>query len=256
MGFKRVAFLISSTLPLLLILGWQHHVKLISEEKVILQEKMDDLNKVHSEIIRGLDEIYQENDQLFYQLVDALDKIENVEKRNTELERTLFNQRETYRNAVALQGSTMPVLSKSEFTACQYERAFSQLNARGLMGTGEAFVKAEKIYGVNSLVLVCIAYLESAGGMSQIARVKNNLFGLGAADGSAFASALTFSSKEDSIDFAANLLQNNYLSRSGRFYRGDNLQAINIRYASDPRWAEKIGQTMALVARLAIPEGR
>ena len=78
----------------------------------------------------------------------------------------------------------MPVVSKSGFTGTTLDRAFQSLGGRGMVGTGEAFVKAEEQYGINALVLAGICYLESGGGTSRIAQDKGNLAGLGAFDGS------------------------------------------------------------------------
>ena len=68
--------------------------------------------------------------------------------------------------------------------------------------------------------------------------------------------AYTFNTKDECIYYAANILSSSYLSRWGRNYRGDNLRAIGIRYATDPYWAEKVSRNMSRVARAAIPEGR
>jgi hypothetical protein len=220
------------------------------------ENRIDDLSQLYNDTARELKETIDTNLELSSELREALQRIETVEIRNRQLEQILFNQRQTYRTAVALNGSTMPLLTPSSFTARQYERAWARLGAHGLSGTGAALVRAEEVYGINSLALAAIAYLESGGGMSRIAREKNNLFGLGAFDANPFLYAYTFSTKDDSIYYAANLLTSSYLSRWGRNYRGDDLTAVGIRYASDPLWSSKVGRSMSIIARAAIPEGR
>lgn len=256
MRLNRARFFVVSSVPLVLFLAWQNQITLKEEQQEHLQVQIEVLNEVYEETLQDLNEVTDEKETLFQQLHEALIKIEKVEQRNTELELILFNQRQTYRTAVALQGSIMPALTPSGFTEKMYERAWSRLGAHGLKGTGATLASAEEKYGVNSLIIAAIAYVESGGGMSKIARDKKNLFGLGAGDVTPYASALYFSSKNDSIYFVANLLRHSYLSRGGRHYRGDNLVAINIRYASDPNWAEKVGRAMARIARAACPEGR
>ncbi len=256
MLLRTLKFIIFSSLALLLILGWQHQLSLQQEKHQRLSSSYLELEQVHTETVTELNEAYFENEYLFQMLHEALLKIDDVEERNAELELILFNQRQTYRTAVAMQGSSMPVLTRSDFTAKMYERAWSRLGAYGLKGTGEGFVGAEAQYGVNGLVLAAIAYLESAGGMSKIARQKNNLFGLNAYGANPYAVAFSFTSKEESINYTANLLRTSYLSRGGRHYGGDCLESVGVRYAEDPNWAYKIGRTMALIARAAIPEGR
>ena len=256
MFLKKLKFIVATSLLLLAILGWQHQIALEREKNAHLQQQYTELNQVFMETVDDLNKAYEENESLFNQLRKALLKIDEVEERNEELEQILFNQTQTYRNAVAMKGSVMAVLMQSDFTASMYERAWTRLGARGLSGTGEALVQAEDQYGVNSLVLAAIAYLESGGGASKLSREKNNLFGLGAANYDPYNRALSFSSKEECIFYAARLLSTSYLSRGGRNYHGDNLEAINIRYASDPQWAYKVGRAMARIARAAIPGGR
>ena len=220
-----------------------------------LTRQIDNLQTVYEDTVQELTEVNDENRELLQELNEAIYRIETVEQRNTQLESILLNQRQTYQNAVNLRGATMPVLTRSHFTAKQYERAWSRLGAAGLKGTGEALVKAEETYGVNSLVLSAIAYLESAGGKSKLAREKNNLFGLGAGGADPYSNALSFSSREQCINYAARLLSNRYLSRGSRMYRGETLTAVGPNYAADPLWAEKVSSHMSRIARAAIPSG-
>lgn len=254
--FGWAAFLAVATLTMLGLVYIQHYSDLQQEKYERLNRRITDLEEIYDRTSRELTEANEENRGLIQDLHDAIIKIGEVEERNSELETILFNQRQTYRHAVAMQGSTMPVLSLSDFTAKQYERAWSRLGAHGLKGTGESLVQAEGLYSVNSLVLSAIAYLESAGGMSKLAREKNNLFGLGAGGATPYSSALYFSSKDECIYYTANMLRNRYFNRGSRGYRGDNLVAIGPRYAADPCWAEKVGRTMSKIACAAIPGGR
>lgn len=180
---------------------------------------------------------------------------ESLKEQNAALELTLertealFMQRQqTLIYILSGRGATMPVLTPSGFTEELYEQAWLNLGAYGLEGTGEAIAAAEQETGVNGLVLAAIAYLESGGGSSQIAEEKNNLFGLAAFDANPFAHALAFDNKKESVYFAAELLSRNYLSREGRYYHGDDLRAIGKFYASDPRWADKVSRSMAIIA--------
>ncbi len=254
--FGWAAFLSAAILIMLGLVYVQHHSDLQQEKYDRLNRRISDLEEIYDSTSRELMDANEENRGLIRDLHDAIIKIEEVEERNNELETILFNQRQTYRNAVAMQGSTMTVLTLSNFSAKQYERAWSKLGAHGLKGTGGSLVQAEELYCVNSLVLSAIAYLESAGGMSRLAREKNNLFGLGAGGANPYSSALYFSSKDECIYYTAKMLRNRYFNRGSRAYRGDNLVAIGPRYAADPLWAEKVGRTMSKIARAAIPGGR
>ncbi|HPU00633.1 MAG: hypothetical protein GX890_07965 [Firmicutes bacterium] len=254
--YRWAAFLAVSMLTMLGLLYMQYYSEMQREKYEQLTRQINELKEIYESTARELTEVHEENRALLRDLEEALTRIETVEQRNSELETILFNQRQTYQNAVSMRGSTMPVLTKSSFTAKQYERAWNSLGAHGLKGTGPFLVRAEELYGVNSLVLAAIAYLESAGGMSKLAREKNNLFGLGAGGANPYQNALLFSSKEECIYYAARLLRNSYLIRGSRNYGGNNLQAIGPRYAEDPLWAEKVGRAMSKIARAAIPGGR
>lgn len=221
-----------------------------------LQEMIDNQEETHRSTLEELTEAYDENDKLVQKLDKAQKNIDGLKQRNAELESILFNQRETYRQAVAMRGAGMSVLTHSDFTARQYERAWSCLGAGGLKGTGEALVRAEENHGVNSLVLSAIAFLESGGGNSRLAREKNNLFGLGAGGSDPYSNALHFSSRGECIDYTARIIRYRYLSRGAQLHRGDNLVAIGPNYAADPLWADKVSRHMSLIARAAIPGGR
>lgn len=211
------------------------------------------------------------------ELDQRTEQLQVVEQRNMELEELLVNRARTYEivttgiqlasresdvqlfsrsgrsaPAVIITGVNMPVRSSSGFTAKSYERAFERLGARGMAGTEEAYVIAEEEWGINSLVLAAIAYIESGGGSSKIAQDKNNLLGLGAYDSDPYQHAIQFNDKAGSIYFAAELLATHYLTPGGRYYHGDDLAAIGVCYATDPMWTQKVARVMATIARAAV----
>ena len=106
-------------------------------------------------------------------------------------------------------------------------------------GLGPAFVNAGRRHGVNPLYLVAHAIEESAFGTSEIAQGKNNLFGIAAYDSNPNA-AMSFPSFQACIDYEAQFVRRDYLDPQGAFYRGPNLNGMNVNYASDRRWASNI----------------
>lgn len=104
----------------------------------------------------------------------------------------------------------------------------------GLVGLEDAFVKAEKDYGINCLFVMGIASLESANGT--ICFRPNNMFGFGSSG---------FSSKEECIDVVARALANNYLAPGGSLYNGYRITDVNRRYAASSTWDEKVCRNMA-----------
>lgn len=114
-----------------------------------------------------------------------------------------------------------------------------------LIGYGQAFVDAQNKYGVNALYLAAHSLVESNWGRSRLAKEKHNLFGYGAYDSSPFESAYYFSSFYESIDYVAWYVRNSYLNSDGKWYGGSpNLKGMNVRYATDLDWAEKISGLM------------
>ena len=74
--------------------------------------------------------------------------------------------------------------SRTNYTAADINRLYSLMGANDskLAGKGETFKAAEQKYGVNALYLVAHSALESAWGRSNIAKDKNNFFGIAAYD--------------------------------------------------------------------------
>ena len=82
-------------------------------------------------------------------------------------------------------------------------------------------------------------------GISSIAQSKNNLFGLNAVDSSPGESADTYKSVDACIQtFSETYLSKRYLRAGWSFYHGgflgDKASGMNVSYASDPYWGEKI----------------
>jgi len=68
----------------------------------------------------------------------------------------------------------------SNYSAAELDKLYSMMNLQDspLAGKGATFKEAEERYGVNALYLMAHSALESAWGRSQIARDKNNFFGI------------------------------------------------------------------------------
>jgi beta-N-acetylglucosaminidase len=114
------------------------------------------------------------------------------------------------------------------------------LDGSALAGLGGSFMQAEATYHVSARYFVAHAILESGWGTSSIAQNKHNLFGFGADDANPYGDAMTFPSFDACIQYVAQFIATNYLVPTGRFYHGPTLRGMNVDYASDPNWAEKI----------------
>jgi len=119
----------------------------------------------------------------------------------------------------------------------------------------EIFYNIDKNYNMNGVFLASMAIHESAWGTSKIANDKKNLFGYGAYDNSPYESAFSFNTYADGIDLVAKVLVKYYLNTQGTpiyeneiangiYYNEPTVYGVNIRYASDENWHEKVYKYM------------
>ena len=136
----------------------------------------------------------------------------------------------------------------TNYTAAELDKVYSLMNINGsrLAGKGEVFKEAEKRYQVNALYLMAHSALESAWGRSQIAKDKNNFFGIAAYDTTPYDSAKSFDNVDKGILGAAKWIRQNYID-NGRTYLGNKSSGMNVLYASDPYWGEKIASIMMTI---------
>ena len=115
----------------------------------------------------------------------------------------------------------------------------------------EIFYKAEQKYKVNGIFIAAVGIHESAWGTSKIANDKNNLFGFTAYDSDPYNSATSFDTYENAINKVAETLSTKYLHvagtnisdgivATGSYFNGTNVKSVNVRYASDEAWGEKV----------------
>ena len=133
----------------------------------------------------------------------------------------------------------------SNYTAEELDKVYSLMNIKGsrLAGKGAIFKEAEERYQINALYLIAHSALESSWGRSQIAKDKNNFFGIGAYDTTPYDSAKSFDDVDKGILGAAKWIRENYID-NGRTYLGNKSSGMNVLYASDPYWGEKIASIM------------
>ena len=133
----------------------------------------------------------------------------------------------------------------SNYTAEELDKVYSLMNIKGsrLAGKGAIFKEAEERYQINALYLIAHSALESSWGRSQISKDKNNFFGIAAYDTTPYDSAKSFDDVDKGILGAAKWIRENYID-NGRTYLGNKSSGMNVLYASDPYWGEKIASIM------------
>ena len=223
---------------------------------------------VRQERLEEMRQIQEENEQLLRRARQAQEQIKIMDERLVELETMLLNLERMQRivNGVdagagfeaaplssrggreTLTAVTMPVTMPSGFSAAKFERAFA---GTSLEGIGAALVAAEAEHGINAAFLAGVIVHETGWGGSRLARDKNNLAGIGAYDGNEYVCGFTFDSRTGSIMFLARLIAVDY-APGGKFFGGSHdAEGIGVRYASDPRWAQKVAGCMRLILQRA-----
>ena len=133
----------------------------------------------------------------------------------------------------------------TNYSAEDLDKVFSMLNINDslLENKGATFKEAEEHYHINALYLLAHSALESDWGRSKIAKDKNNFFGITAYDTTPYLSAKTFDDVDKGILGATKWIKENYIDR-GRTFLGNKASGMNVEYASDPYWGEKIASVM------------
>ena len=133
----------------------------------------------------------------------------------------------------------------TNYSAEDLDKVFSLLNIDNslLENKGATFKEAEKHYHINALYLLAHSALESDWGRSKIAKDKNNFFGITAYDTTPYLSAKTFDDVDKGILGATKWIKENYIDRD-RTFLGNKASGMNVQYASDPYWGEKIASVM------------
>lgn len=122
--------------------------------------------------------------------------------------------------------------------------AYSTSGSR-LYQTGAFFYYAQEKYGVNALLSLSLSRNETGNGKSKLAINKNNGFGLNAVDSNPYHDANWYSNFRTSIlGYASKWITYGYADPTDWRYFGpqfgDKGTGMNVKYASDTYWSEKM----------------
>lgn len=152
----------------------------------------------------------------------------------------------------------MPLNHSTNLTLEDYKRILSgnlQDKNHIIEENAEVFYNMDKKYNMNGVFLASMAIHESGWATSTISKDKKNLFGYGAYDRSPYASSFSFETYAEGIELVAKVLVKNYInetgtpiyegeSAKGSYYNGPTVAGVNVRYASDENWNNKIYKYM------------
>ncbi len=114
-----------------------------------------------------------------------------------------------------------------------------------LYGKGTFFYYAQEKFGVNAILSLSLSRNETGNGTSNLAINKNNGFGLNAVDSNPYEAATWYASFASSIlGYASKWITYGYANPFDSRYRssvfGNKGIGMNVKYASDPYWSEKM----------------
>ena len=142
----------------------------------------------------------------------------------------------------------LPFRSKTNYSASEIDSfTVSNVGKTGkLVNTGKYFEAVEELYGINGSLQYAMGIHESGWGKSPLSINKNNLFGMNAVDNNPYGNGTSFPDVESGIYYHAD----RYISwgytdpiDDYRYYGshvGNKGGGLNVKYASDPFWGEKI----------------
>ncbi|MBQ3511992.1 MAG: DUF5011 domain-containing protein [Bacilli bacterium] len=119
------------------------------------------------------------------------------------------------------------------------------INSSRLYGKGAFFYNAQELYGANALLSFGVSRNESGNGTSNLSINKNNGFGLNAVDSNPTQAANWFPTFAQSIyDYSNSWVTYGYSNpEDWRYFgsqNGDKRVGMNVKYASDVYWGEKM----------------
>lgn len=148
---------------------------------------------------------------------------------------------------------TIPLNKPSGLSLEQFEKVLTDSKDKNKVFQNNAkyFYYIEKEYNINGLFVAAVGIHESAWGTSKIASKKYNLFGYGAYDSNPYNGAYNFESYSESIDLIARVFTKYYINpsgtkiydnslASGKYYKGNSIEAVGKSYATDKEWANKV----------------
>ncbi|MFC7190012.1 glucosaminidase domain-containing protein [Halocatena marina] len=133
----------------------------------------------------------------------------------------------------------------ADVTGGQIDTAVNAVSpGSSLVGLGDTWVDVQGNRSINALYMAAHAALESAWGRSDIAQEKNNIYGFDARDICPSECADEYASFEQCTRQVMEYVDQEYLTPGGTYYEGATLRGMNVHYATDPQWAEKIASIM------------
>lgn len=241
--------------------------KLVTKEIVnMYSEPTDNEEKLICQIYDTIDVTFEDTEDDFIRVkVDGLEGYVLGNKLTSEAKNPGILEKARINRVLLNLSPEMELNSPSGFTKEDYKKILSGNNQdiyKIFEDNAEFFYEVEQEYNVNGLFIAAIGIHESNWGTSTIARDKNNLFGYGSYDSSAYESSFEFENYRNGIETLAKVLSKYYLNEPGTpiydgetavgsYFNGPTVTGVNIRYASDPNWSNRVYTIMEYLYKRA-----
>lgn len=137
------------------------------------------------------------------------------------------------------------LISVSGITVEELNQVFYKIGKSQMAKYSQAFIDAEKQYGVNALFIASIVAQESGWATKAGGTNGTNLTGHGVYNAQEIGT--TFNSGYEGILETAKLLKEDYLTPSGKYFNGYSVEDVNLRYClfqdmktTDYKWSAAI----------------
>lgn len=180
----------------------------------------------------------------------TLEKIVDQKKKENELkleqERKIAAAKAEKKRIANVQFDSYDIGVPSNITYEEMRTILSESHYANFSDLADAFVDAERAYGVNAFALVAIPGLESGWNTSDRAKNgRNNIVGMNVPKNASRGSI--YDSKHQCIMDLARQIRKYYLTPGEQYYKGPGTKAINSNYSADPTWykqVDKIGDEL------------
>ena len=146
----------------------------------------------------------------------------------------------------------------SNVTYDEMKEILSESHYSNFAEISDAFVDAEKEYGINAFALVAISGLESGWNTSERANNgRNNIVGMAVYNDDSYGTV--YESKYHCIMDLAKQLRTHYVDQSGMFFNGTGTKAINKKYSENPNWykvVDSIGDELISIYNEKFRDGK
>jgi len=230
--------------------------KLVTKEMVYMySEPTENEEKLVCQIYDTIDVVFVEPENEFVRVkVDGMEGYVLGSKLTSEAITPGILEKARIKRVLLNLSPEMELNSPSGFSKEDYKKILSGNNQdvyKIFEDNAEFFYEVEQKYNVNGLFIAAIGIHESNWGTSTIARDKCNLFGYGSYDSSAYESSFEFENYRYGIETLAKVLSKYYLNEPGTpiydgetavgsYYNGPTVTGVNIRYASDTNWSNRV----------------